>query len=93
MKYKDQLKTSAWLKKRSEIMTRDNFVCVVCLSDNYENQLEVHHIGYLNNRKAWDYPDYLLVTLCRNCHQKEHDDNNTNDKKSIINWIKKLLKK
>lgn len=46
MKYKDQLKTSAWLRKKFEIMSRDNFVCHECLCDNYERQLEVHHITY-----------------------------------------------
>lgn len=36
---------------------------------------------------AWDYPDYFLVTLCRECHQKEHDENATRDKTKIREWI------
>ena len=91
MKYKEQLKTSAWLKKKFEVMKRDNFVCSNCLCDNSESQLEVHHIAYFKNRKAWEYQDYLLVTLCRTCHQKEHDDNNIKKPKQIIKWIEKLL--
>lgn len=93
MEYKEQLKTSAWLRKKFEIMERDNFVCVECLSDNYDNQLEVHHIAYYSNRMAWEYPDYFLVTLCRNCHQKEHDENNIYKAEKIKYWIVKLLKK
>jgi len=93
MRYKDQLKTSAWLKKRAEIMERDNFVCSICLCDNYERQLHVHHIGYIKGKMAWEYMDYMLVTLCCDCHEKEHDEDNLNNKNIIINWIKKLLKK
>ena len=91
MEYKDQLKTSAWLRKKYEILSRDNFVCSKCLSDNFESQLEVHHIAYQKNKKAWEYPDYFLVTLCRDCHQKEHDDFNINKPNKIKEWIIKLL--
>lgn len=92
MNYNNQLKTSAWMRKKYEILQRDNFVCSNCLCDNFENQLEVHHIAYLKSKKAWEYPDYFLVTLCRVCHQKEHDLNNTSNKEKIINWIIKLLR-
>lgn len=92
MEYKDQLKTSAWLRKKYEVMYRDNFVCSKCLADNFESQLEVHHISYFKNKKAWEYPDYLLVTLCRDCHQLEHDKFNIYRPKKIISWIEKLLK-
>lgn len=91
MKYKDQLKTSAWLRKKYEIFSRDNFVCSICLKDNYESQLECHHIAYIPNKKAWEYQDYLLVTLCRECHQKEHDTNSTINPKKIKQWILKNL--
>lgn len=36
MKYEDQLKTSAWLQRKYDILYRDNFVCSKCLCDNYE---------------------------------------------------------
>jgi len=91
--YEEQLQTSAWLSKRSEIMQRDNFVCSKCLCDNLENKLEVHHIAYYLDRNAWEYPDYLLVTLCRDCHQLEHDNKNTSKAKEIKDWIVKLLTK
>lgn len=91
LKYSDQLKTSAWLRKKFEIMARDNFVCSKCLKDNFESQLEVHHITYKRGKMAWEYPDYFLVTLCRDCHQKEHDELNTEKPSKILEWITKLL--
>jgi 5-methylcytosine-specific restriction endonuclease McrA len=34
--------------------------------------LNVHHVYYLENRDAWDYPDSALITLCRPCHEEQH---------------------
>lgn len=65
MTYKEQLRTSAWLRKKYEIMARDNFVCRECLADNFESQLQVHHVAYIKGKKAWEYQDYMLVTLQR----------------------------
>lgn len=92
MKYEDQLKTSAWLRVKYEVMARDNFVCRICLNDNFESQLEVHHVAYHpDKRMAWEYPDYMLVTLCRECHQKEHDNKNIYKASKIIKWITELV--
>ena len=93
MKYKDQLKTSAWLRRKFDILQRDNYVCSNCLKDNFESQLEVHHLCYIKGKKAWEYQDYMLVTLCRECHQKEHDEENIYKPNKISEWIKKLLVK
>ena len=82
------------MRRKYDILQRDNFVCNKCLSDNFESQLEVHHIAYYNDgRMAWEYPDYLLVTLCRECHQKEHDENAIFSGKKIKKWIVKILSK
>lgn len=91
MNYEDQLKTSAWMERKYDILHRDNFVCNICLKDNYEEQLEVHHIAYFKDgRMAWEYPDYMLVTLCREHHQAEHDNNNIYKPDKIQEWIEKL---
>ena len=92
MKYLDQLKTSAWMRKKYEILERDNFVCSKCLCDNFERQLEVHHVVYLEGRKAWEYEDYYLVTLCRDCHQAEHNARQTEYLDSVMAWVRKNLK-
>ena len=90
MKYKEQLRTSAWLRKRAEVMERDNFVCANCLCDNFERQLHVHHITYIKSKFAWEYPDYLLVTLCEKCHKEEHE---IGLKKRVKHWIFKNFNK
>jgi hypothetical protein len=64
-----------WKAKRLEIMARDKGQCVICQS---AEELQVHHRQYQfikaeNAFKVpWDYPGHLLITLCRNCHQRGH---------------------
>lgn len=70
MKYEDQLKTDKWQIKRDFIIKRDNYTCYLC---SYHGLLlNVHHIKYLPNRMAWDYPKDLLFTVCRGCHKTIH---------------------
>lgn len=47
---------------RTEIRTKDQFVCSICSSNGYD----VHHIDY--NKKNCDASN--LITLCRSCHAK-----------------------
>lgn len=88
--YKRELSTSAWMRRKYDILQRDNFVCSICMADNSEIPLDVHHITYIDDRKAWEYPDYLLVTLCRDCHKAEHYQKNTTNLEKIKQWIIKL---
>ena len=37
------------------------------------NSLNVHHKYYESGKLAWEYPDDVLVTLCRDCHENEHE--------------------
>jgi formate-dependent nitrite reductase cytochrome c552 subunit len=72
MTYSEKLKHPKWQKKRLEIMQRDNFKCRCCL--DCEKTLNVHHIYYDNKYKnPWDYPNELLITMCEECHEQEHD--------------------
>lgn len=89
--YKQQLLTSNWLKRKSEIMTRDNFVCSHCLCDNFETRLEVHHVVYMKGKSAWEYPDHLLITLCRECHEEEHENKDIFAIEYIMSKVRKLL--
>lgn len=63
-----------WLKKRAEIIERDK-CCVIC--QNIKN-LQIHHRQYhfvVTENKfklPWDYPDFLLITLCESCHKRGH---------------------
>lgn len=68
--YKEKLKHPKWQKTRLKIFERDNWRCQMCKSQ--DNILHVHHRNYFSCYKnPWDYPDYLLVTLCELCHKEE----------------------
>ena len=65
-----------WKARRKEILDRDQHRCINCKSDK---QLQIHHRQYhfiLSQNRfrfPWDYPDYLLITLCESCHNKGHN--------------------
>lgn len=72
MTYSEKLKDPKWQKKRLEVMQRDEFRCVRCNDDS--KTLNVHHQYYIKGRDPWDYPEMLLITLCEDCHEVEHND-------------------
>ena len=69
MTYRQQLQTKEWKAFRLTILERDAHKCTVCGSDK---ELQVHHTYYRKTKKAWEYPDKALTTLCRACHEEEH---------------------
>lgn len=71
MTYKQQLQTKEWKAKRLEILERDGHKCTVCESTE---KLQVHHLYYRKTKKAWEYPDKALTTLCKSCHEDEHPE-------------------
>ena len=77
-----------WQKKRLEIMSRDEFKCVICGSE--EKTLHVHHKYYIKGRKVWDYDNSILETLCCDCHKEKHSEDII--KKSAIELIEKTFK-
>ena len=64
-----------WKTRRAEIISRDQECCVICQS---RSDLQIHHRQYLFVQQLnafkmpWDYPDHLLITLCKSCHQRGH---------------------
>lgn len=70
MDYKEQIKSPLWQKRRLEILSRDNFTCQICGCK--DKTLHVHHTTYLNGKMIWEYPDNMLITMCEDCHKKEH---------------------
>ena len=48
--YDNLLKREEWLKKRKEILERDNYECCRCHKKNV--QLNVHHKYYLKDKKG-----------------------------------------
>jgi len=79
----EQYKDPRWQKKRLEIMQRDEFACQNCYDDT--STLNIHHKYYIPNKKPWEYPNELLITLCEGCHEWEEDH------KYIINDFTKVL--
>lgn len=73
--YGASLLDERWKIKRREIIQRDNHQCLNCKSS--EN-LQVHHrqyhfqIKFRKYKDPWDYPNVLLITLCKACHQRGH---------------------
>jgi 5-methylcytosine-specific restriction endonuclease McrA len=66
MKYSEKLKDPRWQKKRLQILKRDGFKCMSCLSKI--KMLSVHHKYYITGFDPWDYPNKSLITLCQDCH-------------------------
>lgn len=48
----------------------------ITINDRFPD-LNVHHKYYIEKRKAWEYDNKVLITLCENCHKVEHEINST----------------
>ncbi len=73
--YKEELKSPEWQRKSCNHKYLDNYTCQIC--GRKDKVVHVHHHFYIEGRHIWDYPDETLVTLCEDCHAKEHKfDNN-----------------
>lgn len=79
LSYAEMLKDPRWQKRKTEILTRDNFTCQLCGSK--DKTLHVHHKYYLENHKPWEYSGNVLVTLCEDCHRRIHTKPNTDTAK------------
>jgi len=65
-KYKAYLYSEQWQQIRKKVLKRDKNRCKVCKATKH---LHVHHKTYkrLYKERLSD-----LVTLCKDCHRKEH---------------------
>ncbi|WP_229747191.1 HNH endonuclease [Mucilaginibacter galii] len=65
-----------WRTKRLDILARDRNQCIIC---NNTQELQVHHRQYhyikaeSQFKPPWDYPENLLITLCKKCHNRGHN--------------------
>lgn len=75
--YIEQLKTPMWRERKSEILKRDNYSCRICGAYNCE--INVHHVNYIPYRMAWEYPNEMLISLCKDCHNKLHNKMNSKE--------------
>ena len=66
---------AAWLHKRFEILTRDNFECQKCKRrGRFSKAVCVHHIKHLRRRPDLVLVDSNLMSLCLECHDEEHPE-------------------
>lgn len=68
--YSDKLQDVRWQKIKTTIQIRDQFTCQKC-GTKEGGPFDVHHRHYISGREPWDYPEQLMVLLCRNCHAEE----------------------
>lgn len=66
------LDDSRWQQRKNEILRRDGNKCQnrSCKSKLFTS-LQVHHFYYFTGRMPWEYPDDMLITLCKYCHEHE----------------------
>ena len=67
MTYKEHLANPKWQQKRLLIFERDKFACHYC--GDTTTELHVHHTKYDLTKMAWEYPNYIYQTLCKDCHK------------------------
>lgn len=80
--------SKAWKQCRDTVFKRDFGLCVHCGKPGEE----VHHITWLRPENI-NNPDITLnssnlITLCKDCHNKEHSRNQYSKKKSIREGFK-----
>jgi len=67
-------KSAEWQRMRTFVLIRDKYKCQRC---GRSGALEVHHIKHLTPDNINDAMVTLneanLITLCRDCHFKEHE--------------------
>lgn len=68
MTYAEKLKDSRWWNRKREILDLAENCCADCGEKFPDHEIDVHHLIYLRGREPWDYPDELLMPLCRDCH-------------------------
>lgn len=67
-RYKLFLKSAYWFKVRKLVLIRDNRACCKC---GAKKRLQAHHTTYKNHKNELEHLEDL-ITLCRDCHKKEH---------------------
>lgn len=68
-------KTGIWVRKRTEILERDNHECQRCKdAGGYSKGNVVHHIKHLEDRPDLALDDDNLMTVCEACHNALHPE-------------------
>lgn len=68
--YTDQLHQPEWEAFRQFIFVVRKRKCELCGSKVH---LQVHHLHYIKDRKAWEYLPSDVMVLCHKCHKSAHN--------------------
>lgn len=67
--------TTAWKKKRKQILARDHNACQRCRGKGrYRQAVTVHHVRHLKDVPELALEDGNLVSLCSECHEEMHPE-------------------
>lgn len=81
--------SNAWKKVRANVLERDFNMCQFCGILIVENSPHAHHLIELDSKNYTDpnisLNEKMVVTLCRNCHDKIHDRFQLKD--SFVNFL------
>src|SRR5689334_11684120 len=61
-------KVSSIIRENQNVDFSEPFILV----DQIRLSLQVHHTYYVQNKRPWEYLDSALITLCPDCHKREH---------------------
>ena len=62
-----------WYKKREEVFEKYGKQCLEC---GKRENVQVHHLVYRKRKHVWEYDLDELIPLCKECHEKIHNDKN-----------------
>lgn len=63
--------TPEWQRKAAQVKEAAGWRCEDC--GTKEKPLDAHHTAYIHGRDYHDYPNELLMSLCRECHEKRQN--------------------
>lgn len=73
-----------WIEKRSEVVSRDKGLCLLCFYNNIiEGQGAVHHIDEIKDNWDLRLDEDNLICLCAKCHRNVHKEYKKNLKNKI----------
>ena len=74
-----------WRKKRDEILTRSNGLCVICwLLGRVRSATSVHHSKKLREHFELRLDDNNLIAVCRECHELVEDSCSSGEEIELI---------
>ena len=77
--YRKLINTRKWQKLRLQALSKTNYLCAVCLKNDITTPAtEVHHIAPIESGVTNEHMKHLcynpdnLLSVCKECHKKEH---------------------